>query len=252
MLIEKLQDFGLSNKEACVYLSLLEMGTAVVSEIAKKAHINRSTTYVLLESLAKQGLVSISINNGIRLYTPASPDRIVQLAEESVQKYSRLVEVGYDLLPELKSMYAGVGTKPRVQFFEGIEGIKTAFEDTLNSKGAIRAYTSFDDTEELIPGYYPMYYERRAAKNIPIKLFSPDTAHARDRAKHNKEELRQSVLLPEKDYAFSSEINIYNNKVAFMAVREKFAIIIESKEIADGFKKMFDVAWNNTYKGEGV
>lgn len=246
MLIDKLEKFGLSNKEAKVYLCLLELGTAVVSEVAKKSHINRSTTYVLLESLAKQGLVSISEKKSIRLYSPAAPERIIQMAEESVKKYSDLVEVGQLLLPELKSMYKGVGTKPTVQYFEGIEGIKTAYEDTLTSKESIRGYTSFDATEDLIPNYYPMYYQRRAEKNIPIKLFSPDTANARDRAKHNKEELREAILLPQKDYDFASEINIYDDKVAFMAIKEKFAIIIESKEITDGFKKLFDIAWNNT------
>jgi hypothetical protein len=50
------------------------------------------------------------------------------------------------------------------------------------------------------------------------------------------------------EYAFSSEINIYDNKVVFFAIKEKFALIIESVEISDGFKKMFDLAWKNKKK----
>ena len=76
MLNDKLEKFGLSNKEAKVYLSLLELGTSVVSDVAKKSQINRSTAYVLLESLAKHGLVSISERKNVRLYTPAPPERI--------------------------------------------------------------------------------------------------------------------------------------------------------------------------------
>ena len=56
---EKLQELGLSEKEARVYLALFELGPSVVSGLAKKAGINRSTTYVILETLAKRGLVSV-------------------------------------------------------------------------------------------------------------------------------------------------------------------------------------------------
>jgi sugar-specific transcriptional regulator TrmB len=52
---EKLEKLGFSSKEADVYISLLELGSAIVSDVAKKAGINRSTAYVLLESLAKKG-----------------------------------------------------------------------------------------------------------------------------------------------------------------------------------------------------
>jgi sugar-specific transcriptional regulator TrmB len=123
MLLEKLERFGLSHKESKVYLSLLELGTSIVSDIAKKSSTNRSTAYVLLESLVHRGLVSISEKGGIKLYTPAPPDRLVQYLEESVKKYTELIGIAHTVLPELKSMYVGVGPKPRVQFFEGLEGI---------------------------------------------------------------------------------------------------------------------------------
>ena len=243
MLIEKLEKFGLSNKEAKVYLCLLELGTAVVSEVSKKTHINRSTAYVLLESLAKQGLVSISERKNIRLYTPAPPERILQLAEESVKKYTELVGIGHTLLPELKSMYVGVGPKPRVQFFEGVEGIKTAYEDTLTSKETIRAYASIENMHTSLADYFPEYYKRRSDKNIKIRAIFPDTPEAQERVKHNKEEAREACLVPKDRFGFSPEINIYDNKIVFMSLVEKFALIIESDELADALKKAFELSW---------
>lgn len=249
-IIEKLEKFGLSNKEARVYIALLELGTAVVSEVSKKSSLNRSTAYVLLESLSKHGLVSISERKDVRLYTPAAPERIIQILEESVKKYTELVGIAHSILPELKSVYVGVGPKPKVQFFEGVEGIKTAYEDTLTSKETIRAYASIDDLQTVMPTYFPAYFNRRASKGIPIKAFFPDTELARGRTKQDKEELRESILVPRDEHAFTSEINIYDDKVAFMSIREKFALIIESKEISDGFKKMFDLAWQNKKRGD--
>ncbi|MEK7086113.1 MAG: Asp-tRNA(Asn)/Glu-tRNA(Gln) amidotransferase subunit GatA, partial [Patescibacteria group bacterium] len=46
-----------------VYLSLTELGTAVVSDIARKAGINRVTTYDILEKLKNQHMVMIGKTN---------------------------------------------------------------------------------------------------------------------------------------------------------------------------------------------
>lgn len=243
MNIEKLEEFGLSRKEATVYLALLQLGTSVVSDTAKKADINRSTAYVLLESLAKQGLVSISKKRNVRWYTPAPPERLIQFLEESVKKYTTLVGKARNLLPELKSMYSGVGPKPKVQFLEGVEGIKTAYEDTLTSKETIRALASIENMHATIPNYFPEYYQRRAQKNISIRAILPDTPEAQERVRHNKEEARETCLVPRDRYGFSPEINIYDDKVVFMSLVEKFALVIESNELADALKKEFDLAW---------
>jgi sugar-specific transcriptional regulator TrmB len=244
MLIEELIRFGLSYKEAKVYLSLLEVGTSIVSDIAKKTKTNRSTTYVLLESLVNKGLVSVSEKNKVKLYTPSSPERLIQYLQDSVQKYTQLVGVAHGILPELKSIYVGVGPKPKVQFFEGLEGIKTAYEDTLTSKEAIRAYASIESMHNALQDYFPEYYKRRASKKINIRAIFPDTKEARERVKYNKEEMREAMLVSSEHYGFSPEINIYDNKIVFMSLVEKFALIIESRELADALKKAFELSWN--------
>ena len=60
--------FGLSEKEASVYIALLELEVAVVQEIASAAGINRSSTYVVLEALQKRGLVNTNAGRGIKKY----------------------------------------------------------------------------------------------------------------------------------------------------------------------------------------
>ncbi len=244
MLSEKLEKFGLTQKEAKIYLSLLELGPSVVSDIAKKSGINRSTTYVLLGLLVNRGFVSTSEKQGVKIYNPAPPERLVQFIEESVKKYTELVGTAHSLLPELKSMYVGAGPKPKVQYFEGLEGIKVAHEDTLTSKETIRAYASIESMHKTLPEYFPDYYKRRAQKNINIRAIFPDTPEARERIKYNKEESRETALVPVDKYAFSPEINIYDNKVVFMSVLEKFSLIIESQELADALKKAFELSWH--------
>jgi sugar-specific transcriptional regulator TrmB len=242
-MIETLLKFGLSYKEAKLYVALLEIGSSVVSDIAKKTDMNRSTTYVLLESLVQRGLISISEKNSIKVYTPSPPDRLVQYLQEHVKKYTELIGVAQSLLPELRSMYTGTGPKPRVQYYEGGEGIKTAYEDTLTSTEPIRAFASINNMHEALPDYFPDYYLRRASKGINIRAIFPDTPEARERIKSNAQENRESMLVPTDRYAFSPEINIYDNKVSFFSWIERFALVVESRELADALKKAFDLSW---------
>lgn len=242
-LADKLEKFGLTDKEARVYLALLEIGTAIVSDVAKKAGVNRSTAYVLLESLVKRGLVGITERKNIRLYTASQPERLIHLLEDNVKKYTELVGLAHSLLPELKSMYVGSGPKPKIQFFEGAEGIKTAYEDTLTAKETIRAYASIENMHAALPGYFPEYYKRRAKKKIHIRAIFPDTPEAKERLKHNKEEERTAYLVSADKYGFSPEINIYDNKIVFMSLIEKFALIVESEELVGALKKAFELSW---------
>ena len=251
MLIEKLEKFGLSRKGAITYLALLELGPSSVQEISKKTEINRSTTYVLLDSLVGHGLVSTSEKSGIKLYNPASPERLIQFLEESVKKYTELVGIAHSILPELKATYVGVGPKPKVQFFEGVEGIKTAYEDTLTAQETIRAYASIENMHKALPDYFPDYYQRRAKKKIRIQAIFPDTQEARERMKHNKQEAREALLVPRDKYAFSPEINIYDDKIVFMSLVERFSLIIESQELADALKKAFELSWQEAKRLNG-
>lgn len=192
MPIEILEKLGLSNKEARLYLSLLELGPAVVSDIAKKAHMNRSTAYVVLGFLIKRGFVSISDIKSVRLYTPTSPEHLVRLAKESADKHNELVGITKTLLPKLKSMQNKTEQKPRVQFFDGNEGIKVVQQDIQKAKG--------------------------------VTMVLPGQSKDRDRQP-------------------SAEISIFDNRIAFIAPTEKFALIIQSNELAGALKIIYELSF---------
>jgi hypothetical protein len=94
-----------------------------------------------------------------------------------------------------------------------------------------------------LPNYFPTYYKRRAEKNISIRAIVPDTPIGRERKIHDVEEKREIAFVPANKYYFSPEINIYDNKVMIASWREKLGIIIESSEIADAMKKIYELAW---------
>ncbi|HEY4513571.1 MAG TPA: helix-turn-helix domain-containing protein [Candidatus Paceibacterota bacterium] len=239
---QSLIEIGLSKKEAVVYISLLSLGRGTVSQIARRANINRTTGYDILDSLLSKGLVSISGKEPKQEYRAESPENIGKFLRQDIEiKKEALVKTQL-LIPELKSIH-NVKDRPRVFFYEGREGLEKVYEDTLTSTEPIRAYASFEHMNAGLPGYFPQYFKRRAEKGIYIRGIGPRTEQNIELKKNNFVEKREMALVPKDKYDFSPEINIYDNKVMIASWREQLGIIIESSEIADAMKKIYELAW---------
>lgn len=237
-----LQSFGFSEKEADVYVGLLELGKGTVTEISRKAGINRTTGYDILGSLANKGLVSISGKEPKSEYAVEPPKAINAYLKKVAEQANEHIKKSEDMIPELTSLYAQQN-RPKIRFYEGKEGLQNVYEDTLTSSEPIRAYATVDDMHNALPDYFPTYYKRRAEKNISIRAIVPETATGKERKSHDREEKREIAFVPADKYYFSPEINIYDNKIMIASWREKLGIIIESKEIADAMKKIYELAW---------
>jgi len=110
-LLITLQNYGLSEKEARVYLTVLELGTSVASTIARRAELNRVTTYTLLEDLKRDGIVNETTKEGVKYYSVISPDILLKQREQKYESFKEKV-------PELLAMADKLGNKTKVQFFE--------------------------------------------------------------------------------------------------------------------------------------
>lgn len=240
---ENLSVFGLSAKESRVYLALLELGPSTMTEIAREANINRTTGYPVLESLAGKGLVHFINEAKIQKFSAEAPERAVALLEQKVKDEQENLKRAQALLPELLSVYR-VAKKPKVKYYEGIDHMREAFEDTLTATGEILAYAVGTDMFDAMgEDYFKNYFKRRTERGINVRVIAPDDSDSRAVVKNDKSELRESILLPNDKFYFSIETNIYNNKVLVVSWREKFAVIIESEEIASAQKKIFELSW---------
>lgn len=248
-LYESLVKSGLSENESRVFLVLLELGRGTVSQITRKAGLNRTTGYDILDNLTAKGLVSISGKEPKQEYLAESPDKIVSLLENQIKNKENQLSRIKNILPEMKSLH-NVAGRPKVRFYEGLRGLEDVYEDTLTSKEEILAYATVDDMHMAMPNYFSTYYKRRVEKNVSIRAIIPATPTGKARASKDSEEKRQTRLISPEKYYFSPEINIYDNKVMIASWKEKLGIIIESTEIADAMKKTFELAWIGAEKEE--
>ena len=73
-LIKSLKNLGLNEKEARVYVALLQLGKATAYSVAKHSGLKKPTTYVILDDLIDKGIVSKVPRAKIMQYTAISPE----------------------------------------------------------------------------------------------------------------------------------------------------------------------------------
>lgn len=246
-MLKDLAKFGLSDKEAKIYMALLEKGPSTVTEISKKAKITRTNGYHILNSLIIKGLISTYEEKAKMVFTAEPPERIIVMLEEKLKEIEENIQCAKKILPEFKAIYRNPTGKLKVKFYEGVEGIISAYEDTLTSKSTILGYASVEQQHSFMPGYFPEYYERRTRRGIPVKAILAYTEESFRIKNMDRAHLRVSQIVPLK-FQISPEINIYDDKVAIMSLKEKFGAIIESRDVADACRKLFELAYEQAAK----
>ncbi len=243
-MLKELQQFGLSENEAKVYLASLQIGKATADEISKHAGVKRPTTYVQIESLMQKGLMS-SVDEGKKTFFSAeSPEYLKRIVSTQKLETERKEQELEKLLPELKQVFEHAGVRPKVRFFEGKEGLITIREEMLKTKEkewfVIYSHDAlsgvFSDNER------DLYSKKRIAKNIYSKII-----YTRKEGKfaHESRQLTDRRYFPQEKLNLSSDVVIFDNNIVLMALKEKlFGVIIESEEITKSIKSIFNLIWS--------
>jgi len=151
IMLSQLKNLGLAEKEAKVYLSALELGTASVQNIARSAGVNRATTYVMIESLIKKGLISSFEQGKKRYFAATHPSQLLRTVRENQIALKQAEEnLEKELLPELLSIHNIAGDQPKVRFFEGKEGLKAMCSNLLRTKSK-KPKAKFSNKKEPFP-----------------------------------------------------------------------------------------------------
>lgn len=234
-----LQGIGFRPTEAKVYLATLELGDSLASEIAKKARVKRASTYVILKALIKRGFMASYRKRGLTHFVAHDPHVLVRLAVER----ARAAE---EVLPELHALLQkpGAKSKPRIQFFEDIEGLKTVMEDTITeSDHTILAWADPELALNTMGKYYNEYNKKRVEREVRMKSILEDDKVARIYKQRGIPDKREVKIVPAKEFNMSNEIFIYGDKVAIISHQDLIGVIIQNKAIADTQRVIFNLSW---------
>lgn len=240
-LIEKA---GLSSGEVKVYLSLVELGQSSVGAIVDTSKVSSSKVYEILNRLITKGLVSSVSNDSIKQFRAESPEQLIEFVADKEKELSTIKENLQKNMSMIMSKINSADKKAVTTVYEGFRGMKSVFEQSLRElkKEDIMYVSGISSSTEEIRTYFLHYYKRQARLGFNIKAIFDETAVEKAKERKNKctefRFLQKGIITP-------ASIVVYKNKTIIEVGNPDYilTILINNKEIAESFKKNFELLW---------
>lgn len=241
-LSSKLTDIGLNEKQARVYSALLTLGSASPAQIAQESKIKRPTTYIVLNSLVEQGVVDQSPKGKTAFYSISDPKLLVS----AIQSKAKTAQT---LLPLLTAAFGKDRSQPTIRLYDGAQGVflvNKLWRNKATQKGSPKEICWFGSINELqnkFKGLLEQNYRVWNESNLEVHELIGSTQCEYDFAKIYRSKNRQFRHIPDR-YQLAFDFGIYDNQVGIFQLKDKpFALLIESADIADSFRILFELAW---------
>lgn len=249
-----LENIGLNQKEALVYAALINLGGAFPSQIAEQAKLNRTTVYKILLDLSVKGLVNEIKKRNKIFYQVERPDKLMRYVKSQVTLAHDRVEKAERLIPDFEGLYSALTNKPKILYFEGIDGILSMYEDqiSITKKYEMLAFSNASELEQVFPDKFFINYRRSKEKiGITTRGIIPDTEKDKTFVPRlyegfTKEVIPQTKYVPAAEFSFKGEIVVYaENKVAIVNLNKEqlTGLIIEDETIHNMMKMIFELSW---------
>lgn len=236
-----LQNLGLTENEAKIYLAALSLGPTTILQIARSAEMKRTTVYSVIESLKLKGLISEELKGWKKYFVAESPERLEKVLEEKRNDFQ-------NLLPEFLALQNLKGSDALIKYYQGLEAVKNIYNDLL---GEIKAHEDYlvvgaqDQWYQLDPKFFQEFIKRRAKLPINIRLLFTDSEIAR---KHQQiqEVYNEKIKILPRDTKLTTNLVITPKKVVIHQLTPPImAIVIENKSIIQMHQELFEIIWKS-------
>ena len=241
-LLEPLKNLGLSEKEAKIYLALLQLGPATPYQIANKAEIKRPTAYVIAEELVEKGLIVHVPGEDKKRYIARTPDAFI---EEQGEK----LRAARAILPELRSFQKGTAEKPSIMYYEGADGMRQAYDykkRELHGKEIVGFFASPEDASPEVTKVFLEWNEYKEKYGPKVRGITVDNPNLEDYAKYlepGKGSI-EAKFMPSELYSAKCSIESCDGKfVRICLIESAQALIIESPKFAQAISEAFELLW---------
>lgn len=251
---KKFQDIGFSEEEAKIYLAVLSLGMAKVSDISKEADIPRTSVYNHLKRLIKDDYIKKTKSRGVEYFIVSDPINIFDSQKEKIENFSKII-------PLLEKMAGLPGKRPNIEFSDvkkGMLNINNKILEVSNKKYPVYAIESGLALESFIgiAGWEFLFQLQKKINKTQVPVVSMFTDDALPHLKKMPSNMQEifSKRLPSlrllKKIEFPFEISmflLYPRHVFILVPQDLFTINIENVYIYHSLKVMFLELYKKTY-----
>lgn len=245
MIEETVELLGLTAKERTFFVSAFSLGPATLKEIAKKARLERSTGYLIASRLKEKGFLQENFHGYRRLYATIEPKTLLRMMFARERKIGRKGLEFQEHLSELQVLYQATEIRPKIQVYEGKQGLEHIKADILALPQEILLWTN-QESESLVfdERDHEDFIKERIKKNISIRVLAVDNRKGKTLREKDSGSLRETKLLPQAVH-FTAETYLYGHKMAIIDYKKDiFGVTIESEQIVSSQRAVFEMTWN--------
>lgn len=246
--VTTLTKLGLTESQAKAYLVLMQFGHLTPPELAKKTKETRTNAYKILDRLSELNLVTRNDSSKKITYRATNPVALETLAKKRRDEALEQEKKIQSSLPTLLTYFHTYSEQPGIRFYQGQEGIKEIFNDMLRTRKTIYFIRSPEDIKFYDGVFFEKFKKQRAKLGIKTYALTPNTKSANHSKDIDASNLFMRTWLPKDAYTASAEWNVYGDKLAIISYgKEAIGIIIESPQIADSFRQLFQLLLANKH-----
>ncbi len=237
---EQLKSLGLTDNEVRIYLLLLQHGSLSPAEISQKLGLHRGYVYDALDRMQEKEVVSTVVLNDKKSFQATSPETLVELLALKLEEFQKTV-------PELMKLESFSKEDTTVGLNKGRRSYRTLIKDVIASTRPKQEILLFGIDEETLvteiePIYLKQYVNALAKRGIHERIIIKTGAKTLVSKNLQYRELAEEFI------GKTAQI-IYGNKVAlFLRGNPHHLIIIENKDIAETYRKQFELLWKTAKK----
>lgn len=236
-----IEQLGYGAHEAKVYLALLSLGESLVTDIANKTKLPRSSVHAFLEKLHRDGLVDFYQRRRYTYWVAEKPSHLLARLHEREEELRAA-------LPRLEAMRHGELGKPRIRVFEGVEEIRLIYEDMLATKQPIIAIIPWADWNPLLGrGFIEDFIEKRIRHFLRLRLLTPKSPVAVGLHSRDSKELRDTRFIPD-TIPVKIATFVYGEKAVIVSLSRKMptGVMIEDPDVCETMLMYFEQLWKQS------
>lgn len=240
------KDIGLNEKQASLYMHVLEHGAQSASEIAVALKEQRTNVYLIVAELEEKGLVKRDESQPIVRFVAASPMRVQQLLATEQKRLAHQAAQLRKAMPELLGLHNLTSPKSGIAYFEGLKGYTATLDDAIRTQKEVCVFGA-SDVSHARPDAWAVLQSRlkiRAAKKIPTRMiFEAGLRYTTDLNSRKKQCIQVKFW---GNNPFPGEIAVYGETVILTTYDEKLiSLVVKNPAITATFQNIFDEVWES-------
>lgn len=246
-----LEDYGLTEEEARVYVGVLRMGTGKVSEISHFTNTDRVKGYKILENLRNEGYVTSTLSSPI-LFSANDPkttfNELLKKKKTDIQRLEKNHDRLIENLEKLKGHHAE-SNLPKLSVISGRDNIYNEIKKIIDeTKDELYLVTS---TSDLIRMYYtdiPDAIKKALKRKVEIRLITElEVSDKTDCVKNLGLSYFRVGKLPSQGRIVCNSSQIimsgYTSKTSRIHSTDDSALVTNSDEITGNMQSLCKFMW---------